>query len=297
MSLYYQPSNKMPLAGAATFLIGGVLAAIVLAFVYVYAVWYIPFIYINFLLCAGFGLLLGYVLMQLVKSGKLRSPGGVALLTVLVGLVAVYIQWGIYLTLLYSSETVGTGPDADTTTHFSLATLGEVLSSPGTMWQAMQEINETGTWNLKGTTPTGLFLWAIWVVEAVVIVGGAYFVAVSQADEPFSELADEWADEETLTRPVAFATDAHATRAALEGGQHQTLILHPDTSDELAPYSRLKLYAAPNDDACRYLTLENVTKTRDKKGKVTEAVSVVVKRLVITDAVRRELRERFGAAV
>lgn len=297
MSLYYQPSNKLPLGGVATFLIGGVAAAVVLAFVYIYAEWYIPFIYINFILCAAFGLLLGFVLMLLVRAGKLRSPGGVALLTVLVGLVAVYVQWALYLTLLFNSENVGVGDDAETITSFNGGLFVGFLTSPGNLWTGMQEINATGVWTLKGTTPTGIFLWIIWLAEAAAIVGAAYFVAVSQADEPFSELANEWADEETLARPVAYSADDHATRTALESGQHHTLVLHEESDDELAPFSRLKLYAAANDDSCRYLTLENVTRERDKKGKITETSSVVVKRLAITDAIRRELRERFGAVV
>ncbi|RZK26574.1 MAG: hypothetical protein EOO63_14520 [Hymenobacter sp.] len=77
MSPYYQPSNKMPLAGTLALLAGGVAAALVLALVYIYAVWYIPFIYINFILCLGFGLLLGAALAALARLGKLRNPAAV----------------------------------------------------------------------------------------------------------------------------------------------------------------------------------------------------------------------------
>lgn len=277
------------------FVAGGVVAAAVLALVYIFAVWYIPFIYINFLICAGFGLVLGAVLMQLVRAGKLRRPKGVAALAALVGLAAVYLEWAAYLTLQFHSTTTGTGPDADTSTSFSAGTFASVQAQPGAMWAAMTELNQTGTWTLKGTTPSGIFLWLIWAVEAAIIVGGAYLLAASQADEPFSEMANEWAEEETLAHPIGYAHDGAATRTALETGQFHTLTPHLDAA-ELSQFARLKLHCAPNDATCQYLTLENVKKERDNKGKVTESTAAVVQRLAISSAASQELKKRFGTA-
>ena len=293
MSLYYQPSNKMPVGGVLLFLLGGVLAAAGLAFVYIYAIWYIPFVYINFFLCLGFGLVLGVILLLLAKAGKLRSPKGVGGLAVLVGLAAVYLEWSVYLTLLFNSETTGTGRDADTSTSFSGGLFLDVLTHPGAMWNAIVKINATGTWTLKGTTPSGAFLWVVWLIELVIILGGAYLLASSQADEPFSETANEWAEEETLAHPIAYAHDSAATRVALETGQFQTLTPHLD-QDELGQFARLTLHCAPNDPSCQYLTLENVKKERDSKGKITEAKAIVVQHLGISPAARQDLKQRFG---
>jgi hypothetical protein len=293
MTPYYQPSNKMPPVGILALLAGGVVAALALALVYIYAVWYIPFVYINFVLCLGFGLLLGAVLALLVRLGKLRSPGAVGALALLVGLAAVYLQWGVYLTLLFNSESTGTGKDVDTSTSFSLSLFADILAHPTAMWLAMQKINETGTWSLKGSTPSGVFLGVIWVIEAVVILGGAWLMAKAQATEPFSETSNEWADEETLAHPLTFAQDAATTRTALETGQFHHLTPHTSTESD-APFARLKLHSAPNDHNCRYLTLENVTTTVDKKGKATESTTTVVQHLAISPATFQELQRRFG---
>jgi hypothetical protein len=293
MSPYYQPSNKMPPAGVLALVAGGVVAALVLALVYIYAVWYIPFVYINFVLCLGFGLLLGAVLAVLVRLGKLRNPGATGALALLVGLVAVYLEWGVYLTLLFNSETTGTGTNADTSTSFSLSLFIDILAHPAAMWLAMQKINETGTWSLKGSTPSGVFLGVIWVIEAVVILGGAWLMAKAQATEPFSETSNEWADEETLAHPLTFAQDAATTRTALETGQFHHLTPHSSPETE-APFARLKLHSAPNDHNCRYLTLENVTTTIDKKGKASQSTTTVVQHLAISPATFQELHRRFG---
>jgi hypothetical protein len=293
MNPYYQPSNKMPLGGALALLVGGVAAALLLAVVYIYAVWYIPFVYVNFFLCLGFGLLLGAGLAVLVRLGKLRSPGAVGGLALLVGLVAVYLEWGVYLTLLFNTESTGSGADADTSTSFSASLFADILAHPAAMWLAMQKINETGTWSLKGATPSGFFLGAIWVVEALIILGGTYLMAKAQATEPFSETSNEWATEETLAHPLTFAQDVASTRTALESGQLHHLTPHTATEAE-APFARLKLHSAPNDPNCRYLTLENVTTTLDKKGKPSQSTATVVQHLAISPAHFQELQRRFG---
>jgi hypothetical protein len=293
MNPYYQPSNKMPLTGILVLLAGGVAAALLLALIYVYAVWYIPFVYINFFLCVGFGLVLGAILAVLVRLGKLRSPSAVGALALLVGLVAVYLEWGVFLTLLFNSETTGTGTHTDTSTSFSTSLFTGILAHPAGMWLAMLKVNETGTWSIKGATASGLFLGVIWVVEALIILGGAYLLAKGQAGEPFSETSNEWADEETLAHPLTFAQDAATTRAALESGQFHHLTPHTSTAAEEA-FARLKLHSAPNDHSCCYLTLENVTTTIDKKGKASQSTTTVVQHLAISPATFEELQQRFG---
>ncbi len=293
MSVYYQPSNKMPLAGSLALLAGGVVAALLLAVVYIYAVWYIPFVYVNFFLCLGFGLLLGAVLMVLVRLGKLRNPGAVGGLALVVGLAAVYLEWGVYLTLLFNAEPTSAAADADTTTSFSASLFADILTHPTAMWLAIQKINATGTWSLKGSTPSGFFLGAIWVVEALLIVGATYWLARAQATEPFSETSNEWAVEQTLAHPLTFAQDATTTRTALESGQFQHLT--PHTGGEATdPFARLRLHSAPNDHTCRYLTLENVTTTIDKKGKASQSTTTIVQHLTISPAAFDELQRRFG---
>ena len=293
MSLYYQPSNKMPLGGALLFLLMGTVLAALLAFVYVYAIWYIPFVYINFFICVGFGFLLGAVLMTLVRLGRLRNPAVVAGLALAVGAAAVFLEWAVYLTLLFNAETTGTGRHADTSTSFSRSLFADVLLHPQAMWAAALKINATGSWSLKGATASGAFLWFVWAVELLIIVGSAVLLARSQAREPFSEATNQWADEETLAHPVDFAHDPAAIRSALETGQYQALTPHlPEAAED--QFARLKLHSVPDDLACQYLTLENVTQTLDKKGKPTQTATPVVQCLAISRAAYQELKMRFG---
>ena len=146
---------------------------------------------------------------------------------------------------------------------------------------------------MKGTTPSGIFLALIWVLEAVVIVAGTCLLARMQATEPFSEVSQEWADEETLPQTVAYAADPAAARAALETGLFEHLA--PYASQAGADqFARVTLHTAPNHPACHYLTVQNVTRTLDKKGKATEAATSIVQHLAISPSASQALKKRFG---
>ena len=302
MSLYYQPSNKMPPGGAVFFLLGGLVAAAALALIYTYANWYSGVVQISGLFCLGFGLLLSMALAWLARRGRLRSPLGVAGLALLVGLAAVYLEWGAYLTLLFSTPAGGPGEAAGTGSSFSPGLFADFLAHPGRMAAAARQINQTGVWSMHSgphsdagvdSKPTGWYLGLFWGLEALIIVVGAGLAGLS-AKDPFSEATGEWAAFEGLPRPVAFIQDAAATRAALEAGQTQVLRPHRP-GDNAGQYARLLVHYVPADPACRYLTVENLANQTDGRGKVTPKVRVVVRRLALPPAAYQDLVQRFGA--
>lgn len=302
MSLYYQPSHKMPLGGTLLFLGGGLVAAAALALLYTYANWYSPVVQLSGLFCVLFGLLLSMALAWLAKRGRLRSPLGVAGLALLMGLAAVYLEWGAYLTLLFGSHAGVPGENADPSTSFSPGLFADFLAHPGRMGEALRQINQTGTWSMHmgphsdaGTdsTPSGWVLGLFWGLEALLIMAGAGLSGLS-AKEPFSEATGEWAAFEGLPHPVTFIPDAAATRAALEAGQTQALQPHLP-GDNAGQYARLRVHHVPADPACRYLTVENVANQTDGRGKVTPKVRTVVRRLALSPAAYQDLVQRFGA--
>ncbi|MBC8085293.1 MAG: hypothetical protein H7Z21_19010 [Hymenobacter sp.] len=296
MSHYYQPSNRFSVGGLLLLLAGGGLTAALLAVAYVYAVWYIPFIYVNFLLTVGFGLILGMVLSGLVKAGKLRNPGLAGILALVVGLVASYLQWAVYLMLMYHTTNVESFGRRLSVAHtsFSAETLLALLAQPGTMLATMGAIAESGSWSLFGVTPSGVFLYVIWLVEALIIVGATVILARVQADRPFSELAGEWAEEETLPTPVAYLDDPAAAKATLEAGDFSVLAPRPaDAPGHL--FARLKLHCAPHDSECAFLSLENVKVETDDKGKTSETTTAVVEQLRVSAQRCQELRDSYRA--
>jgi len=304
MSLYYQPSNKIPLPGIVLLLLGGLVAAAGLTLVYTYANWYSPVVQLSALTCLFFGLLLGMALTRLVELGKLRSPLGVAGLGLLVGLAAVCLEWGAYLTLLFGTHATGPGDAAETSTSFSPHLLADILAHPSRTWEAVRQVNRVGVWSMHSgphsaagtdSKPTGWYLGLFWGLEALIIVAGAV-LSYLRAKAPFSELTGEWATREGFPVPVAFIQDEALTRTALEAGQTGGFVPHRP-GDNAGQYARLLVHRVPADATCRYLTVENVAYVTDNRGKVTPKVRAVVRRLALSPAAYKDLVQRFGAPV
>ncbi|OON70496.1 hypothetical protein B0919_00220 [Hymenobacter sp. CRA2] len=277
------------------YLLGGIAAAAVLALAYVYAVWYIPLIYVNFLATIGFGLVLGVVLSRLVKAGKLRNPRLAGGLGLLVGLMAEYIQWAVYLTLIINTTDVnefgsGARQMSIASTSFSPDVFLTILAHPGGMFSVMSELAGTGSWSIFGIQVSGIFLVAVWLIEAAIIVAMPALSAHTAAQAPFSEQCGEWAQEEAMTRRAPMLTNADEAATALLGAELYPL---PHNADPV--FCRLKLYATPNDTNCRFASLEQVRIEVDNKGKESEKTSDLLSYLALSPEAYETLRERFSA--
>lgn len=294
MSNYYQPSNRMPLGGTLSALLLGLPTAVVLAFVYVYAVWYIPLVYLNFFFTLGFGFGMGWVLKQAIRTGKLRSPRQAGWLAVAVGLWGWYVQWAVYAVLLMNAgttEEVGSR-FSYTPTSFDAQMFLSLLGQPGTLLGLLPRLAAEGTWGIFGVTVSGIFLWLIWLVEAGMLLFLPWSMAQDQAGAPFSEKANEWAEKARVPKRVPYALEPGVLKAAFESGDFTHLAPHTGG----APFARLHLYTAPNDADCCYLSLENVVIETDKNGKPSEKTTDVLQYLRVSSVLCQELHERFEQA-
>ncbi|RSK51108.1 hypothetical protein [Hymenobacter rigui] len=298
MTAYYQPSGRFTVGGVLAMILAGALAAFPLAFMYVYAIWYIPLLYVNFLVTLGLGLSIGWVLKRLARAGKLRNPALAGWLGFAVGLWTWYVQWCVYLTLLAGAgetEQVGSRMSFTHTTFQPEAFL-HFLSDPVDVLSILPRLAADGTWSIFGVTVSGFFLYLVWLAEFLIINVLAAMLPNTQAATPFSELTQEWAEKTTLPQPAASFTDAAATKAALEAADWNHLQLLPqEDASATAPFSRLHFYQVPSDPECCYLSLENVTIELDNKGKTSEKTTDVVEYLRVPPRVCQELHTRFGA--
>jgi len=185
MSNYYTPSGKVSPMAYVYFLLATIIIFPILALIYAYAIWYIPFPYINFFIAAGFGLGIGATVNFLVvKYGKVRSYG-IALLFGLIGaLFAMYFHWAIWVDLVMNiGETYGTDRIGIATSNIKMGQVFTLVTNPGPLFGIIGEINNVGTWGLKGSVVSGTPLTVIWVIEALIIL----FVAVTTSSTMTSQ--------------------------------------------------------------------------------------------------------------
>lgn len=145
-----------------------IIALPILGFVYAYTIWYIPFIYINFILAATFGYALGYVNS---KFGLLW--GSIA------SVMALYFHWCIWVDLVVNASDKF-GPVVVSKTD-SLHLILLVLN-PSILLKLISEINSQGIWEIFSLRVSGFMLAIVWLIETLIILIGSA-IAIKSDDE------------------------------------------------------------------------------------------------------------------
>ena len=175
-SLFYEHSGKAPVLGILMTLVGGSVIGAILGALYGLLIYYIPFIYINAFITFGFGVGLAMLVGALGVVGKIRNVGVITVVALIVALVAYITHWVVWVERMTEIRTV----------------------NGAELWEYIVAINTVGPWSIFGWTPSGTSLWAIWGVEAIVIVGLGTVSARGGIDLPFCEDTGQWASEELL---------------------------------------------------------------------------------------------------
>src|SRR3954471_24135142 len=167
---FYSNSGKFGIHGPLLAIAGGLVLGYPLGIAYAYLIRWIPFIYLNFLLTAGYAFAFGSLTAMFMKFGKVRSDP-VALATgLMVGIIAWYANWNGYL--------------------HSLVKGLPWFVSPGQIAPVMKALLAEGTWGIgraSSTPVTGIPLAIVWLVEAAVIVGATTLLSYGAEQTPFCE--------------------------------------------------------------------------------------------------------------
>ena len=275
--LYYKPSGEVTVTGLAAGLFGGLLVGFVLAFVYSYLLAYIPFIYLNILCTLGYMFALGCVVGWLLKSGKMRNPVVGVFVAAMVALVSYYFCWAVWLSAMLGRSDV----DASA---FALAI------QPAVMLDLILRINEHGAWSIGKSPVTGVFLWVIWGVEALIVLVGppvlAWGVLMS---EPFCEFCGEWCDEDKSLVSLAQREGA-SLRGVFESKEFERLKSVGAKDGGASDWYRLDLHRCKGCDRTNTLTVKSEKITFDSKGNSKVHSSDFITKLLLSPAEVEDLR-------
>lgn len=262
-SLYYKPSGKFSVIGVLVVLgLGGLVGAI-LALIYGYLTEFNPFIYINILATVALGFGTGMAVAMGVQIGKMRSPAIALLLGLLVGGFTHYVGWVTW-------------------THALLADAGKDvwILNPAALIEVIQLLAQKGVWSLKGSTPTGVFLYVVWSIETLIVVGFVAFASYSAASETFCESCDVWTENQLTDIPLGMGLPTEEIKSKLESGNF--LALKELGAMDGLKYHTITLAACPSCQMAGFLSLSAV-EMKPKKGDEMETNSkVVVEKLCLT---------------
>jgi hypothetical protein len=131
-----------------------------------------------------------------------------------------------------------------------------------------------------GWTPTGGALWAIWGLEAIIIIGVAAPVAMGVLSDPFCERCGRWVESTRSLGPFALIDDRGAFRAALEAGDWAQLERLQPARSGASSFTELELKHCDGCNELHLLTVNSVT-VKVKDGKEDKKDEAVLQNLIL----------------
>lgn len=265
---FYEHSGRGGTWGVPMAAVTGVVAALVLAAVYVYVLNWIPFIYVSFLATGAFGFAVGAAVGWGAKIGKLRNMMIAIALGVLVGAIAMYFAWAI-----------------DPLARFPQ--IGGPLWELEAIWRYMQAGYEEGFWTIgrNGSAVTGPLLALVWVIEAAVVIGLAVVgVNVLLGEQPFCEETNQWTKTQKAVSRLSLENDD-----AVEGKFRR--LMYGDvravsdffSTNPNANHLQLDVATCAECPTCKFLTVRMIEFETNKKGEIVKKESKLLVNLQITE--------------
>jgi hypothetical protein len=258
----YRHSGKFGLHGPILALVAAAALAFPLGFAYAYLVKWIPFIYLNFLLTAGYGFVFGVVSAWVLRLAKTRNTGVAVLCGLLAGLFALYFEWSAHIHAVFKGA--------------------PVLCTPLQLWGGVQQLYEDGSWSLRGGgNVTGIPLAIVWGVEALFILGLGMLVPLGMiGDTPFCEQNQCWLDEEKKIDTLEAFTEPDHLSAFRQGDLAPLSKAKPRTPDS-STFARVTLKHSPRCDQFCTVSVANITVTRNSNGDPTEKTQELARNLML----------------
>lgn len=289
MEKYYKPSGKFSLIFILYFLLVSVTAFPILGLLYAYCIWYIPFVYVNFFITLGFGFLIGFVIALLViKKGKVRNPFLGLFIGLTAAFFALYFHWAIWIDLVINAgESYGSDRIGITVSNIKFLQVFSLLFRPDLVFEYISQVNESGTWGIRGATASGTFLWVVWSIEFSIVIAISGFLSYLEAKKPFSESTNSWYEEITLPAFSYIENQQQMITDILASNHASFDLLSKSIDSEVDSHSVFTLYASKSGK--NYLSVDNKTSKVDGKGNIKFDSDEIVEYIAINSELSKLL--------
>ena len=266
---YYHSSGKAPVSGVVLSLMGGAAAGFVLAAIYAYFIIFVPFIYVRVLGTVGLGFGVGWATGYALGLGKIRNMKAVYGIIGAVSLITLYSAWVMWIYGLLDREG-------------EIVSFWAVALQPWVVWDIMRSLNATGVWSLKGAEVSGVVLWVIWGIEALIILGFIFVTGVKAIrGVPFCEACLKW----SLRDPAVLELSGSGTPELLSrvrAKDYAFLRAATRRRGDDINWVRFDVYRCDQCSQLNVLKLNEVTFTIDNRGETSEKSSIILDNLLIS---------------
>lgn len=279
----YQLSSEKPILGILLTLVTSLLSCAILSFLYSLLIYYIPFIYVLFILTLGFGFVLGFLIALGAQYGHVRDAKFVALCGIVFGIVGVYASWAVWLS--YSGSAL--------------------IWHPLDIIEIIPEIAYEGVWKIGSFKPTGILLYGVWGLEALMIVVTSWLGAMgTYADAAYCEHCRAWIKLDDTYKIDLENIDTHHERHKIEKLDFESLkklkkYQKSNASDAVPPpMTQLNLKKCSSCANLCLMDITEITFSVQKQGSSSEIESSdnsIITNAVISNSRYSDLKSNWTA--
>ncbi|MCO4781395.1 MAG: hypothetical protein KC646_03670 [Candidatus Cloacimonetes bacterium] len=272
-SLYYKPSGSIGPVAIVLSVVFGLIASLILGTLYGYMIYYLPFIYFNFIIVILYGFGVGSATGIGAKFGKARNSTVLGLIALCIGVLSFYFGWVSWMHALTEQNVL----KVDLIAVFS-------KFNPSHVYSMASDIAQTGAWSIFGWTPKGFSLYLVWGVESLMIIFLTVVAAVVIIDEPFCERCNTWIQEDSTISPYPFIEDEENYKASLEKEGVELVLNQAKLETSEAKFSEYQLFVCKMCNSNQMLTVSNVELSLNSEGKEEQAKTEIAKHILLDKA-------------
>jgi len=270
---YYHPSGAAPVGGLVKMFGIGLIVAVVASAISGLVAYYNPYIIISCLGPILCGAAIGATVQIAANAGDVRSPAASWGIGLLLGLVAVYSTWVVYLSLD-----------------------GQLVYMPRAIWDLLEFNAHNGVWSLGEFTPTGWQLYLVWGIEAASIIAFAGVLA-GAATTTYCESCGCWTEKKIEHTLFEAASDRKAFKRDLEAERYDALSALNRATDESPEVMETIVYCCPQCSESNFLSMNHTPMETDKEGKRRKtATNAIVDNLKIPQNIVEQLAQPTAEA-
>jgi len=187
---FYKPDTAINPSKLILAIIIGLVASLLLAYLYNLLSTFIPIIYFNVLITIGFGLALGIASRLVGRITKLANKRCRLVLAVVIAISAFLFQWIAYI----ETFRIGYAPSF---TDYLMDIPIAFMSSKN--WSILGELYSYGSWTIGGIIFNKLLLLLVWLVEMGMIIFIPVASVLKAPQYPYSNTMGKWFPKYTLS--------------------------------------------------------------------------------------------------
>ncbi len=204
---FYEPSDGVHTVRLFIALLLAFIATVLLGYVYNLIIYFMPLIYVNFLVVIGYGIGLGFLTRILIRFSHCRSRKSQIILSVAVAVMAFYVAWAAYFITMVNEGIPGFGMYLRSLTWTLL---------PQDLFPFIGELNRVGSWQVGGVPFNGILLTLVWLFELAILIALPILQVYRMSPSPYSENQQVWYPKYSLNEDFGNMASPHQFMKRLE---------------------------------------------------------------------------------